>query len=118
MRIRNLSYAALVLSAITFTLAGCSRTPPSQQQQWQAFCKIYEGAAYNIMGDRQNDITVQQSIAHLDKLPAGIQRDMLEQLVRDAQKEKKYDQLSDKRDSMDRFKQGKYESCLAKQPKS
>ncbi len=110
----NISTRTLILSSIFGLLfTGCGDRPvPTPQEQWQNFCLSYEGAAYNIMYDRQNDISMDQAIEHLKKIPAGQQRDMLIDLVKQAHQVEKYDMQADKMQAMETFKQGKYQNCL------
>lgn len=111
--IMKVSISVLMICIPLALIAGCGEKKQlSAEEQWQTFCKTYEGAAYNIMFDRQNDIPMEKSIEHLNKSPAGQQRDMLIDLVKQAHQVKKLDQQPDKEKAMEAFKQGKYQSCL------
>lgn len=114
---KNLVYLIALPLAILMIFTGCSeRKPLSAQEKWQKFCIVYESAAYNIMSDRQHDVTLEKSIEHLHKLPAGIEREMLITLANTAHQTPKYDQQADKEQAMTAFKTGKYQQCIAKQP--
>ena len=110
---------SLSLSIVTLTamalLAGCGeKKPKTDQERWQIFCKVYEGAAVNIMFDRQNGISKQEALTHTEKMPVGIQRDMVIDLVEQAHRTPKFDQQGQKDQAMEQFKQGKYQICLDK----
>ena len=111
----------LILMSCTavLLLSGCGeRKPMSPEENWQRFCYTYEDAAYNIMSDRQHQITEKQALEHIEKIQAGVERDMLEQLVKQAHQTPAFVQQVDKEKAMDDFKAGKYQACMAKMPKS
>lgn len=108
----TLSLSIAMLAAMAF-LVGCSeKKPKTDAERWQIFCKAYEGAAVNIMFDRQNGISKEEATAHTEKMPVGIQRDMVMGLVEQAQLVPKYDHQGQKDQAMEQFKQGKYQTCL------
>ncbi|GAA5000697.1 hypothetical protein GCM10023206_02720 [Acinetobacter puyangensis] len=109
----KVSISSLMMCIPLVLFTGCAEKKQlTPEEQWQVFCKSYEGAAYNIMFDRQNDISMEKSIEHLNKSPAGQQREMLIDLVKQAHQVEKLDQQVDKEKAMEAFKQGKYQSCL------
>ncbi|KAA8732135.1 hypothetical protein F4V57_10975 [Acinetobacter qingfengensis] len=109
----NKCFSLTTIFVTTLLLAACGEKKTlTAEEQWQNFCKSYEGAAFNIMYDRQNDISKAQSIEHLKKSPEGKQRDMLMVLVDQAHQVQKYDQQKEKDLAMEQFKAGKYQQCL------
>lgn len=100
-----------VFACIVPILLGCNYTK-TEAEHWRTFCQVYEGAAYNIMFDRQNDIPREKAIQQLKKIPEGIPRNMLIQLIDEAQRHPKLEQLGDKKQAATRFQQGRYETCL------
>jgi hypothetical protein len=95
-------------------LVGCGEKKQlTAEQQWQQFCKIYEGAAVNVMFDRQNGISKEKSIEHILKMPEGKERHMILGLVDQAHLVAKFDQQGEKDRAMAEFKSGKYQQCLA-----
>ncbi|WP_374297750.1 hypothetical protein [Acinetobacter sp.] len=88
------------------------------EEKWQRFCITYQSAAYNIMSDRQHQVTEQQAIEHVEKIQAGVERDMLMTLVKQAHQSPAFDQQDDKEKAMEHFKAGKYQACMAKMPES
>ena len=70
------------------------------------------------MSDRQHQVTEQQAIEHVEKIQAGVERDMLMALVKQAHQSPAFDQQDDKEKAMEDFKAGKYQVCMAKMPES
>lgn len=101
-----------LLSLALLCLMGCG-IKKTDAERWQQFCHIYQGAAYNIMFDRQNNIPKQKSVEQLNKMPDGLPRNMLLQLVDEAQLQPPQVQLADKKAAAAAFQAGKYERCLA-----
>ena len=117
--LKNSSQVILLMCSALFLFSACSeRKPMTAEEKWQRFCITYQSAAYNIMSDRQHQVTEQQAIEHVEKIQAGVERDMLMTLVKQAHQSPAFDQQDDKEKAMEDFKAGKYQACMAKMPSS
>lgn len=117
--LKNSSQVILLMYSALFLFTACSeRKPMTAEEKWQRFCITYQSAAYNIMSDRQHQVTEQQAIEHVEKIQAGVERDMLMTLVKQAHQSPAFDQQDDKEKAMEDFKAGKYQACMAKMPES
>ena len=112
MIIINRPWAYALLVGLFLSLTAC-RIKKTDAERWQSFCHIYQGAAYNIMFDRQNDVPIAKSIDQINKNPLGLVREMLLTLINEAHQQPKQTQLADKKRVSAEFQQGKYERCLA-----
>ncbi|MFB2539620.1 MULTISPECIES: hypothetical protein [unclassified Acinetobacter] len=104
------------LCIATVALTACDRNNPlnlTPEQHWQSFCSTYQGAAYNIMHDRQNGIAFEKALAHVEKLPQGQEREMLIAVVKDAYNQPQKATFDERQKAKEDFRQGKYEQCLA-----
>ena len=91
------SQVILLMCSALFLFSACSeRKPMTAEEKWQRFCITYQSAAYNIMSDRQHQVTEQQAIEHVEKIQAGVERDMLIALVKQAHQSPAFDQQDDK----------------------
>lgn len=105
-------WAYTLLLGILLSLTGCG-IKKTEAERWQSFCHIYQGAAYNIMFDRQNDVPIAKSIEQINKNPPGLVREMLLTLIKEAHQHPKHTQLAAKKQAAADFQKGKYERCLA-----
>lgn len=101
-------------------LLACSKNPLNltAEQQWQRFCTTYHGAAYNIMHDRQNGVEYEKALAHAEKLPEGKQRELILELLKAAYQQPQHANFDARQQAKEQFRQGKFEQCIAQQPKS
>lgn len=101
-------------------LIACSKNPLNltAEQQWQRFCTTYQGAAYNIMHDRQNGVEYDKALAHAEKLPEGKQRELILALLKTAYQQPQHANFDERQKAKEQFRQGKMEYCMTQQPKT
>lgn len=106
-----------LLSLAVVSLIGCGQKKVvSHAEAWQGFCQSANGAAFNIMTDRQQNISQEAALTHVKKIEQIDAQKYLISLIEEAYKVPLYEQMKQKELSMEEFAKGRYEQCLSYKP--
>ncbi|MBF7682534.1 hypothetical protein I2F27_04200 [Acinetobacter sp. B5B] len=102
---------------VALSLVGCGQKKVmTDKEAWEGFCKSAKGAAFNIMTDRQQDITKDAALEHVKKVEQVHAQKYLTGLIEEAYQIPIYAQMQQKEQAMDDFSKNRYEQCLTQTP--
>lgn len=102
---------------VVLSLIGCGQKKVlTDKEAWDSFCKSAKGAAFNIMTDRQQDITKDAALEHVKKIQQPHAQKYLISLIEEAYNVPIYEQMQKKEQAMDDFSKNRNEQCLTQAP--